>query len=56
MQCELAVIIYDGMSGIGSTLETNDNVRFFSQHIGNLTFSFISPVCSNNSFNHLVTS
>ena len=46
MKCEFTVIIYDGVAGIGSTLKSYDDISFFSQHIGNLTFSFIAPVCS----------
>ena len=56
MKRKLSVIVHDGVSCVGTTLETYDNVSFLSQHIGNLTFSFVSPVCSHYSLDHLTSS
>ena len=53
MKCKLSVIIYDRMSGIGSTLKTDDDICLFCQHICNLTFSFVAPVSAYNGTNHL---
>ena len=53
MQCKFAVIIYNRMTCIGSALESYDNISFFPQHIGDLAFSLVTPVCSNDSFNHI---
>ena len=52
MKCKLSVIIYDRMSGIGSTLKTDDDICLFCQHICNLTFSFVAPVSAYNCFYH----
>ena len=35
-----------------TTLKTDDNIRILSKHVGNLTFSLVSPVCSYNRFYH----
>ena len=46
MKCEFTVIIYDGVTRIGSTLKSYDDIGFLSKHICDLAFTFISPVCS----------
>ena len=56
MKCEFTVIIDDGMSCIGTALETNDNVCFLRHHICDFTFSFVTPVGSDYCFNHFKSS
>ena len=53
MQCKFTVVIYNCMTCVRSSLKSYDDVCFFSQHIGNLTFTFIAPVCSYNSLYHM---
>ncbi len=53
MQGELAVIVYNGMSRIGSSLKTDDDIRILRHHIRDLTFSLIAPVCTYDCFYHL---
>ena len=50
MKSEFAVIIDNCMSGICSTLETNDNICFFGKHICDLTFSFVAPAGADDCF------
>ena len=38
--------------GVLFTLETNNNICLFCQHVGDFAFSFITPVCSYYSFYH----
>lgn len=38
MQCELTVIVYNGMSCIGTTLKTDNDIRLLCQHICDLSF------------------
>ena len=52
MQCELTIIVHDGMSRIGSALETNNNIRLLRHHIRNLPFSLVTPIGSDNRFYH----
>ena len=40
------------MTCVRSTLEADNDIGFLCQHIGNLAFSLVSPVCTNNCFNH----
>ena len=56
MKGELSIIVYNGMSGVCSALESHDDVGILCQHICDLTFPFISPVCSYNSGNHVHSS
>ena len=52
MQREFPIIIHDRMSRVGASLKADDDIRFPRQHIRNLPFSFISPVCSDYCFYH----
>ena len=52
MKCEFTVIIYDGVASIGSSLKSYDNISFLRELISNFTFTFVSPISTNNSFNH----
>ena len=52
MQCELAVVVLDGVSRIASALETDDDIRILRQSIRYFTFSFVAPVGANDSFYH----
>lgn len=49
---ELSIIIYNCMACIGTTLKTDNNIRILCEHISNLTFTFVSPVCAYNCFYH----
>ena len=40
------------MSGIAASLKTYNDIGLFAQHIGNLTFSFVSPIGSYNCCYH----
>ena len=42
MQRKFAVIVDDGVARIGASLESYDNIRLLSEHIGNLAFSLVS--------------
>lgn len=47
------VIEFEGMTGVGSTLKTNHKVRFRTEKIDDLTFTFIAPLGTNyNSCTH----
>ncbi len=52
VQGKFSIIVHNGVACICPSLKADNNIRLLSQHIGNLALSFISPVCSNNCFNH----
>ena len=52
MKGKFSIVIDNGMSRIGSSLESHDNVRFLGKHIGDLSLSLITPVSSNDCFDH----
>ena len=54
MQRKFSIVIYNGMSCVGTALEPHDNVRFLCKRICDLAFSLISPVCSYNCFYHML--
>ena len=56
MQCKFAVIVFDRVPCVGSTLKTDDDVCILCKHVRDFSFSFIAPVCSNYCFNHSGTS
>ena len=56
MKCKLSIVVYNGMACIRTTLETDNNVCLFCEHIGNFTFSLVSPVCSYYCLNHMTSS
>ena len=56
MQCELAVIVDDGMARIGSSLKSYNDVRLLGEHIGNLSLALIAPVSAYYCFNHFHSS
>ncbi|SLC98194.1 Uncharacterised protein [Mycobacteroides abscessus subsp. abscessus] len=39
---------FNRMACIISTLITCNHIRIFTQEIGNFSFSFIAPLCTNN--------
>ena len=53
MKSEFAIVVLDGVTGIASSLEPNDDIGFLRKHIRDLTFSFIAPVGAYDSFNHV---
>ena len=53
MQTEFSVIVYDRVAGIGTALKTDDDIRLFGHHIGDLALAFISPVCAYNCLYHI---
>ena len=44
MQGKSPVMIDDGVSGIGSPLKADDDVRALGEHIRNLSLPLVSPV------------
>ena len=54
MKRKLSVIVDNGMSGICPALKAHDNIRLLREHIGDLPFSLIAPVGSNDCFYHLI--
>jgi hypothetical protein len=52
VQGKFAVVVDDGVAGIGAALVTNDNIGLAGKHVGNLAFSFIAPVTAYNRFDH----
>ena len=53
MKGEFAIVVLDGVTGIASSLEPDDDVGFLRKHIRDLTFSFIAPVGAYDSFDHV---
>ena len=51
-----AIVVDDGMTGVGAALITDDNVGSLGQKVSDLTLSFISPVCTYDCTNHIKTS
>ena len=52
MKGKFTIIIYDSMTCITASLKAYDNIGLFTEHIRNLSFSFVSPVCSYNGCYH----
>ena len=52
MKGEFSVIVHNRMPRICTTLETDDDICLFGQHIRDLAFSFVTPVSSYNCFYH----
>ena len=54
MQGKFSIIIDNGMAGVASSLETDNDIGFLRQHIRDLAFSFVTPVgahdCSYHSY------
>ena len=53
MKGEFAIVVLDGVTGIASSLESDDDVGFLRKHIRDLPFSFIAPVGAYDSFDHV---
>ena len=53
MKCKFTVIIDYSMACITSALKSDYYISLSGKHISYFSFTFVSPVCSNNSFNHL---
>ena len=52
MKRKLTVIVDDGVTGVGTALKAYNDVRIGGEHIGNLTFPFVAPVCTDNCSYH----
>ena len=52
VQNKFAVLIDDGVSGIGTTLKPNDIIRFACKDICELAFAFVAPVTAYNRCYH----
>ena len=52
MKGKLTVAVLDSMPGVGSALKTHNDRSFFSQHVRDFSFSFISPVRTYNRCYH----
>ena len=52
VQRETTVIVDDGVAGVGTALETDDDVGLGGEHVGDLTFSFVAPVTAYDCFYH----
>ena len=50
---EPAVIIDDGVAGIGTALKADDNVRGFGQQVGDLALALVAPVGAHDRFYHM---
>ena len=46
MECELSILVDNGVSRIASALKADYNIRLLCQAVRNLSFAFIAPVCS----------
>ena len=44
MECVFGTVNDDGMSGIGTTIESSTDVIVFSQDVHQLTFALVSPL------------
>ena len=56
VKCKTPLLINNGMSRVGAPLKANDQIRIRRIHVGDLSFSLVSPVCSYDSSNHSFTS
>ncbi len=54
MQCKSAVVVDDGMTGIGAALKADDNIGGLRQHIGDFALALVAPVCAYDCFYHNV--
>ena len=46
VQCELAVFVYDGVSGVVAALIANDDIIVLREKVNHAALSFIAPVDS----------
>ena len=53
MQSESAVFVDDGVSCVGTALESDDYIRIAGQKVRDLALSFIAPVCAYNCLDHV---
>ena len=56
MKRKTTILVDDRMAGIGTALISDHDIRLGRQHIGDLTFSFISPVRTYNCSYHKASS
>ena len=56
MQSKTAIIIDNGVAGIGTALEPDDHIRGLRQHVGDLALALVAPVGAYDRFYHNVTS
>ena len=56
MQGEPAIVVDDGVAGVGPALKADDHVGLPGQHIGYLALALVAPVGAYNRFYHIVTS
>ena len=52
MQGEAAIIVDDGVTGIGAALKADHDVRMLCQHIRDLPLAFVAPVRAYDCFYH----
>ena len=52
MKRKLSIVVYYGMSRIGTSLKTYHDIRFLRHHVGNFTLTFVSPVRTYDCFDH----
>ena len=53
VQCKLAVVVNDRVSGVGSALKADDHITVAGEHIGDLALALVAPVCAYDCFNHV---
>lgn len=49
---ELAEVVDDGVAGVGPALEADDDVGLRGEHVGELAFAFVAPVCAYDCLDH----
>ena len=52
VQGKLAVVVDDGVAGVGAALEPDDDIRFRRQHVGDFAFALVAPVGAYDCFYH----
>jgi hypothetical protein len=54
VQSEFVVTYYDGVSGIGATAVTDNDVIMLGEDVDNLSFAFVTPLQPGNTCIHFV--
>ena len=50
---EFTILIYDRVPCVGAALKADHDVSGIRQHVRDLSFSLVAPVCAYDSFNHI---
>ena len=52
MKRKFAVIVFDRVTGVAASLESDDDIARFGEHIGYLALAFIAPISTYYCCNH----